>query len=254
MLEFVVVAEAAADVRHACALADRVFAEEGPDWMRDQELHWLRSWTGVEPNTPYSTWRDIRQLSRQFPELSFLRRYITPGQKREHLPDYAPARKAILLSALLRKNSLPNAVLLVRDLDHQPERLEGMSAARDDEQAKHDTLVVVLATPKPKREAWTLNGFIASGKSEETTLAAICEEINFHPCEEADRLRYSSQTSLAERDPKKILERLTENNGEREARCWNETPLPTLRERGAKTLLTDYLDEVKDKLLPLFNQ
>jgi len=250
MLEFVVVGEAAADVRIACALADRVASEEGPDWLREQDLAWLRIWTGVQPNTPHSTWSEIRRLSKNYPELTYLRRFASPDRKLEHLPDYAPARKAILLSALLRKDNLPAAIVLIRDLDHQPNRLEGMLSAREDEQNR---VAVIIAAPNPKREVWVLNGFVCENEREQAELESIRQEIKFDPCLEAERLRYASQTSRPERDPKKILHRLTTGNGEREEKCWAKTSLTTLRERGSETYLNAYLDEIRERLLPLFS-
>lgn len=246
MLEFIVVAEASADARLACDLADRVFIEEGPDWIDETLLPHLRTWTGLEPNYTFTRWASIPGLFKDFRRSRTRRRTETDQRK----PDFAAGRKALILAMLMREQT-PAALLFVRDLDNQHERRAGLA---DAVKAEAGNLAVVIATPNPKREVWVLNGFRHLTEREEKALTAIRAELNFHPCEEAERLRYSSQTARPERDPKKILERLTENNGEREARCWNETPLPTLRERGAKTLLTDYLDEVKDKLLPLFNQ
>lgn len=251
MLEFIVVGEAAADVRIACALADRVIMEEGPDWLGEQSLDWHRIWSGLQPNSTHSTWGEIRQLSKGFRQLTYLRRSDAHGDKREPPPDYAPTRKAILLSALLRKDQFPAAIILVRDLDHQPERLEGMKRARD---AELDKIVVLLAAPNPKREAWVLNGFNGEDEREQAELESIRQEIKFDPCREAERLRYSSQTARAERNPKEILQRLTAGSREREEKCWTETPLSHLRKRGVNTNLLAYLSEVQESLLPLFSR
>jgi hypothetical protein len=185
-------------------------------------------------------------LFKQFPRNRT--RCRTEADQRQ--PDFAAGRKAIILASLMR-NRLPAALLLVRDLDHQPERRDGLASAIKSEAG---SLTVVLATPNPKREAWVLNGFHHLTEREAKTLAAIQAELNFHRCEEAERLRFSSQTARPERDPKRILDRLTENAGEREALCWKKTPLTGLRARGEKTLLNAFLDEVKIKLLPLFTQ
>ena len=273
MLEFVVVGEAAADVRIACALADRVANEEGPDWLREQELAWLRIWTGVQPNTPHSTWGEIRRLSRNYPELTYLRRFASTDRKLEHLPDYAPARKAILLSALLvyqdddeRFNigagrTRDGKFLVLESASHttcesrvlaadQPAGEWTLISAREDEQNR---VAVIIAAPNPKREAWVLNGFVCENEREQAELESVRQEIKFDPCLEAERLRYASQTSRPERDPKKILQRLTAGVGEREEKCWAETSLTILRERGAETYLNAYLEEIRERLLPLFS-
>jgi hypothetical protein len=246
MLEFAVVAEAQIDARLACALADRILIEEGYDWIDANLLPHLRNWSGLEAGTAFTRWASIPQLFKRFPRSRVRRSPATQPIK----PDYAAGRKAIILAAILQ-DKRPDALLLVRDLDHQAERREGLAQARTDEAIGS---VVILATPNPKREAWVLNGFVCQTRREEEELEAIRQEINFHPCQEAHRLRYTSQTSKPERDPKKILERLTGNNGEREAQCWLETPLAILREHGVETHLKEFLDEVTDRLLPLFSK
>jgi hypothetical protein len=85
-------------------------------------------------------------------------------------------------------------------------------------------------------------------------LESIRQEINFDPCSQAERLRYASQTSRAERNPKDILRRLTGGSRDREEKCWTQTPLATLRERGEQTLLKDFLEEARATLLPLFSK
>jgi hypothetical protein len=47
---------------------------------------------------------------------------------------------------------------------------------------------------------------------------------------------------------------LTDGNHEREEKCWKDTALATLRERGEETMLKNYLDEVESSLLPLFSK
>jgi hypothetical protein len=47
---------------------------------------------------------------------------------------------------------------------------------------------------------------------------------------------------------------LTDQNSEREERCWKETALATLQERGEQTYLKEFLAEVKDRLLPLLSK
>ena len=143
------------------------------------------------------------------------------------------------------------ALVLAKDLDSQPDRREGMRQARDEKQAR---FVVVLATPNPKREAWALNGFVCDGADEEQKLGHLCQQLGFNPCEEAHRLRYASLASRPERDPKRILGDLTNQNSEREERCWKETALATLREQGEQTYLKEFLAEVKDRLPPLLSK
>jgi hypothetical protein len=149
------------------------------------------------------------------------------------------------------RRQTPNALILMCDLDSQKERRDGLMQAREDEQ----TLVtIMIATPNAKREAWVLNGFVCENEREQAELESIRQEINFDPCLKAERLRYASQTARTERDPKEIPRRLTGGNYEREEKCWKDTPLSTLRERGVETHLREFLDETKNRLLPLFSK
>ncbi|MFN0120538.1 MAG: hypothetical protein ACKV2V_08555, partial [Blastocatellia bacterium] len=102
-----------------------------------------------------------------------------------------------------------------------------------------------------KRETWVLQGFIPADKTEETTLDSLRRDLGFCPCEQAERLRYSSATARPERDPKRILGQLTNEKFEREQSCWTDTELGVLRKRGEETFLKHFLDEVREYLLPL---
>lgn len=246
MIEIAVVVEAEADARIVCGLADRLLLEEGPSWVEDHLLPVIRNWSGLEEGSSFTKWTRIDDFFGQFPRLRYRRR--ASEQKKQ--PYYATARKAIILTPLLRRQT-PDVLILMCDLDSQQERRDGLMQAREDEQTH---LTIVIATPNPKREAWVLNGFICENEREQAELAFIRQEIKFDPCLQAERLRYASQTSRPERNPKDILHRLTNGDHERKERCWADTPLTILRERGEATLLKDFLDEIGNALLPLFSK
>ena len=247
MIEIAVVVEAESDAMLACRLADRVLLEEGPDWIEDHLLPVIRNWSGLEEGSAFTKWTSVGDLFSQFSSRLRYRRRDTEQRKK---PYYAVARKAILLAPLLRSEK-PAALILMCDLDSQKERRDGLLQARQEGQSN---LTIIIATPNPKREAWVLNGFICENEREQVELESIRQEINFDPCSQAERLRYASQTSRAERNPKDILRRLTGGNHDREEKCWTETPLAMLRERGEQTLLKDFLEEAKAALLPLFSK
>jgi len=50
---------------------------------------------------------------------------------------------------------------------------------------------------------------------------------------------------------KSYLERLTQGNFDREEQCWIKTDLDILKRRGEETGLTQFIDEVEERLLPL---
>ncbi len=56
MLRFLCFAEVAADARTGRALADRVLAEEGPEWVEPEILPALRAWTGLNATAGFSNW------------------------------------------------------------------------------------------------------------------------------------------------------------------------------------------------------
>lgn len=245
MLELVVVAEAEADARIVCDLADRIFLEEGPDWIDEELLPHLRVWAGFD-EPAFTRWPAIKAKMR---EQHVRPHYLGYVQGHPQRTACAESRKAILLAIERQKTRPIVAVILTKDLDSQPERRDGMQQAREE---KLEDLVVVLATPNPKREAWVLNGFVCDGQDEEQKLAQVRQEIGFDPCEAAHRLRYASRSSRAERNPKKILEHLTNDDFTREERCWKKTPLAILKQRGEHTMLKEFLCEIRDQLLPLF--
>lgn len=50
------------------------------------------------------------------------------------------------------------------------------------------------------------------------------------------------------RNVKVVVEQLTGDDKEREKQCWEKTNLKHLRERGVDTGLTDYIQEVEQRL------
>jgi hypothetical protein len=140
----------------------------------------------------------------------------------------------------------------IRDLDNQPERREGIEQARSEHIDRQPRLEIVIGTADRMREAWVLNGFIPLDLEETQILEEIRGRLSFDPCEEAHRLRSNSREYPDRiRNPKVVLEKLTRMDGLREQQCWEETSLDRLRERGCQTGLTDYLDEIEQRLIPV---
>jgi hypothetical protein len=252
MLEFVVIVESGADAETATTLAERVLVEE-IERLDVEQLPHLCHWCGLQQNTNFSCWKDIAHIVKQ------TTRYRPPrfiGHRRgESLKaDGATSIKIFNLIVYLRQKEDREikAVLLIRDLDNQPERREGMEQARAQYSGRQPALKIVIGTADRMREAWVLNGFVPNDSTEEERLEAIRSQLNFDPCVEAHRLR---SISAAEPDrfknPKVVLRELTGGNNLREKRCWEETPLAQLRERGQDTGLTAYLEEVEQRLVPL---
>ena len=263
MPEFVVVAEDDSDARMAFFLANRIFEEEGPSWLTKA---YLPCWIDLDGNSnppeaedavppPRCTrWDDLddQNLDRRF--LRSIRRDIT-GQRKGF--DYSRAQKAKQLFVLLRKKRSVDALILVRDLDpkhshpgHPRKRRESLEKVR----SESPELVILLATPFPKQEAWVLNLFDPF-EDEKPVLAAIRQELGFDPCHKAEELTATDET--AKRSAKRVVKELTANSRERKEHCWVKTPFSILGddddERGKETYLKAYLNEVREHLLPILD-
>jgi hypothetical protein len=163
--------------------------------------------------------------------------------------DGAASIKVLNLVRFLQRIRQIKAVIFIRDLDNQPERKEGIEQARSEHINKTPKLEIVIGAADPKREAWVLNGFIPSNQQEKQIIEEIKNKLSFDPSIESHRLRATSEKEPERiRNVKVVVEQLTGNDMEREKQCWEETNLKHLRERGVDTGLTDYIQEVEQRL------
>ena len=128
------------------------------------------------------------------------------------------------------------------------ERRAGLEQARR-EAEKLVALPIVLGRPDRMREAWVLAGFDAQSPEERDRLDHERQQLGFHPNLEAHRL--TAADPLAKRSAKRVLAALTAGDRDREARCWTEAMLATLRARGVGSGLTEFLEEIEQRLAPL---
>ena len=251
--EFIVIVESSADARTATKIAERVLVEK-IDWLDAEMLQHHFQWGGLEAGTDNSCWKDInhiieREKKSGFQPQRFLRRN-KPGQKTLQ-PDGSNTIKILNLVRHLQKTREIEAVLLIRDLDNQPQRREGIEQARSEHINRQHKLEIIIGTADRMREAWVLNGFIPSNQEEERILQEITTELTFNPCEESHRLRNSLTKADRLRNPKVVVEKLTGGRMEREQQCWEETSLEYLRQNGVETGLTAYIDEIEERLIPI---
>jgi hypothetical protein len=254
MIEFVVIVESSADARTATKLADRILVEK-IDWLEPEMLQHLVQWSGLEAGTENSCWKNISHIIEREKESGFqppdFYVVISPRQKTLQ-PDGANTIKILNLVSYLQKTRNIKALLLIRDLDNQPERRQGIEQARSEHINRPPKLEIVIGTAERMREAWVLNGFIPSNQDEEQILKEITTQLKFNPCEESHRLRSNSLTEPDRiRNPKVVVEKLTGGRMEREQQCWEETPLEYLREKGVDTGLTAYIKEIEERLIPI---
>ncbi len=239
---FAVVAEAPADHRTATELADRILIEAINDWVDEDQLLYQREWVVDVAGGPLS-WKRIRKLAEAagIEAEGFFNG--EPG-----LPDARAARRAL---RYLRA-TIPGlkAVVLIRDQDDQIDRRDGLEQARRED---HEGLVIVVGLAIVERECWVVCGFEPQDESERARLKDAREQVGFHPHERSHDLK-ACKDDNAKLSPKRVLRLLTEGNFDRERRCWKETPLVVLRQRGKENGLTDYLHEVRERLAPLIGR
>jgi hypothetical protein len=233
-IRILVVCEGSSDQRTGCGLADRVLIE-AHDWM-DGILDTQRSWVGVSDTRRCLLWKHVADEY----EAKHLPHFIKMGRGLK--PDAWRAARALVLADLLGVQ----AVCFLRDLNDQPARKVGMEQAR-----KHIShMLCVIGVANRMQEAWLLNGFLPNGDVEWQLLLSERKKFQFDPTLEPERL--SAKKETAKKSPKRVVKVLTAEDGKRRAACWEETPLDLLRKRGVGSGLTDYLEEVRLRLAPIF--
>jgi hypothetical protein len=225
------------------------------DWLEPELLQNLFRWSGLEAETEHPCWKDIGKIIEHaktsgLPIPKFLGHSKTGALK----ADGAAAMKILNLIRILlhKQNRQIKAVVLIRDLDNQAERREGIEQVRSEHIDRSPKLEIVIGTADRMREAWVLNGFVTANPEETRILEEIKIKLTFDPCEKAHRLRSNSfEGDDRLRNPKVVVETLIASNYSREQQCWEETSLELLLERGNQTGLTAYLNEVEQRLIPV---
>jgi hypothetical protein len=238
-LQFAAVHEASADFETATELADRVLCE-AIDWLDEELLAYQRTWLGESTGRQRLTWKGMRQLALDAGITAMGHFDGEPG-----LPDAAAARRAILFL----RNEFPDlaAIVLVRDQDDQPERRDGLEQARNHDRGK---IAIVVGFAVVERESWVICGFDPHDDAESACLEAEHRRLGFDPRFRSHELT-ACKDDRATRSPKRVLRELSRDDRDRERRCWRETALAILWERGAENGLAAYLDEVRERLAPL---
>jgi hypothetical protein len=145
---FAVVYEAQADFVTATELADRVLVA-GIDWLDETLLDSQREWLGQEPTGSQLAWKAIPRRAR---ELGIRARGFFDGKP--GLADAQAARRAI--AYVRRCFEVVDAILLIRDMDDQRERRQGLEQARASASA---AIKIVIGMAIVERESWLLSGF-----------------------------------------------------------------------------------------------
>ncbi|UQA62269.1 hypothetical protein [Polyangium aurulentum] len=251
-LRFLVVCEASADFTLCTCLVDRVLRENSDDWLREYLEHSIdhaRAWATIDEGRAFLDWHRIAEISDRLG----VRPIRGHFDRQRGAPDAIAARKALAIVRHLRdKGERIDAVLLLRDLDDQPQRANGIAQAITEALVFDPDLPVVVGLANPEREAWLLAGFEPCTPQEEALLASCKHDLGLDP-------RLSAHTLTASHDHdhrsvKRVLRLLTSTRIEREEQCFRDTPLSTLIARGELSGLAAFLRDVGAKLLPLFTR
>lgn len=244
-----VVCEDVPDFELLATLVDRTLCEH-IGWVRElldgvgpAALGGIRAFCGIEPDRAFLKWSALWALARD----KRLRAHGKFGGE-TGAPDAHAARMALLL--FQSAESPPHAVLLLRDTDGDVERCSGLQQARTDPDRRWP-FQIVLGAAHSKRECWLLSGFEPEGSHEEGELGRLREELGFDPRLHPERLTAASEREGTRRNAKQVCSRLVGGERAREQRCFEETPLARLRERGQGNGLANFLGYVEKRLIPL---
>lgn len=238
-LRFAVVHEAPADFSTATELADREIVD-AIGWLDDESIVHQRTWVQHSPTGEPLLWKKIGSLAAEAHITASGHFNGEPGE-----PDAAAARRAIRYLRYTYPDL--NGIVLVRDQDDQPERRRGLEQAREVDDRR---VPLVIGFAIVERESWVIAGFDPLDQGETDCHDAERQHLGFDPRTQSEDLT-ACKDDTAKRSPKRVLAVLCGKQFEREQRCWRETPLRTLRERGANNGLAAFLEEVREKLAPL---
>lgn len=230
------VVEAPVDANAARILVDRVLRAR-VEWIDDDSmLEHLRRFRGIEPGSGVTYWKKVRTLAEAHGVHKHGHFSGEPSA-----PDAQAARRALLLFSKL---GMPNAVVLLRDADDQPERRDGLEQAR--KEPIHASCIAI-GVAEPEREAWLVAGFQPRDNDERQALARERQRLGFDPCLEPQSLRGEGKRSA-----KTALSNLTSGDHERQRQCLVDTPLEHLRERGTDCGLEAFLNELEERVVSAF--
>jgi hypothetical protein len=236
MLRLGIAAESHRDATTACALGDRVLVESA-EWA-DGQLEIVRVWTGLGSAPFFDLHLAHREAKR--------RGVATHGHFRDG-PGFLDAQSIRNTLNVFADDAADNGdfavVVIARDTDGDPERLQGFEQAA----AEGDWgFVPVGAIAHPELEAWLLAAFVPETPDEQAKLAEVRQSLGFDPTLSAAELKSGRET--AKRDAKRILALLVSPDDAHERLL--AQPLDQLRARGGPSGLTAYLNTLRAALSP----
>ncbi len=235
-------------------LIDRVILDQAriadAHWFVEESLPDHRHFAGIPGEPEPVLWTHARHICD--------RKYVTfmghmDGQPA--LPDAVSAMKVLLLFEKFAPTV--DAIILVRDMDKESDRKNGLKQARQyferqDTTAKETNPAIIIGVADPKREAWHLAGFEPEDDEERKILASLKsgDKSIRDPRYHSHEFTASNEHEHDRKSAKRILMELTQSNLDREMKCLFDLTL--LRKNGNQNGLTEFLDELSVRLCPLF--
>jgi len=122
-----------------------------------------------------------------------------------------------------------------------------MERARDDSAV---SFTVVLGLAHTKRECWVLTAFEPEDEAERERLDDLKQELGFDPIAEAHLL--TAQSSGAKRNAKRVLDKLTEEDLDREDEAIQSVIPEDLEDAGGEVSLQTFICELREAAKSIF--
>jgi hypothetical protein len=222
--------EGSTDFQFCTGLVDRTVSERG--------LRTKPEWHQRAMDRPFVKWSNVPVLLRELG--------LRPphGKFNGGGPDFRAGLNALMIARKLAMTGAKIDILLwQRDADNQPERLEGLNAARATNYLPHD-FEVIVGLAVPSIEAWFVAGFDPMNAHEVDCLNRASRDVGFDPRDLAHKL--AGRTGPPNRSAKKILELLVGSDVDRRTQCYSNSDLSLLRKRGRNSGLADFLDRIHE--------
>jgi hypothetical protein len=245
-LNIAVIAEAKADFRVVSGLFDRVIlsSDKTPAYIKDdpEQIKTERRFSGIQGGEEYTKRCHVKTEHKAFGRGPGLGSRFGTGLE----DDLRDTERCVQL-AILKGHNI-DVLIISRDSDGKEERITSWQQVKI--KYINTPFKIILAGQHCKLEAWILNGFLPKNESEKALLSELRSDLGFSPVSQAERLTAAS--AGAKKNPKKVLHSLTNSDMNREESCWSETPLDTLHNNGKKTGLSQYLLDIEDECVLLF--
>lgn len=234
MTRIAVAAESQGDAGWLQDLMDRVLVE-AVDWLAPEQLPFVRQYPEDLQLDLHHALRDARAAG--LPVYGHFN-----GE-----PGASDAQMFRAALALLADHATPpDAAVLARDLDDDPDPVRGFEQACA---AAAWPFPVLPALADPELEAWHVVAFEPGSQDEHQRLAELRAQLGFQPHEKPERLTSKKVTET--KDAKRVRAALFQDRDPREA--WRTAPLARLAARGARCGLSDFIAACRGVLPSLVN-